>query len=87
MFSTCLVELIVDVPVKLDTLAVRAPFLWPGAVMMQDRPILPSSKPILPAIDVELSQDSTNPSALMALVSSYERDRNIKPWIAHKPLN
>ena len=37
---------------------------------MQGEPILPSLKSRLPAIDVALSQDPPNPSALMARISS-----------------
>ena len=55
---------------------------------MHGRPILPSLKPFLPAINVALSQDAATASGFDGafLVSSYERDSNIKPWIAHKPL-
>ena len=59
--------------------------------MMQGQPMLTSWKPILPAINVALYAESMFDESLGIaggfLVSSYERDSNIKPWIAHKPLN
>ena len=79
-------EVDVDIPAKLDTLAVRAPYQASIIEIEQGQLVLPCIQPALPAMNVKLSQASLG-MAWWTLVYSYGHDKHIKACVTFEPLN